>query len=377
MLARSRVTRSRRYTPVVGCAFLVETLYGSKYSANLGLYNMPYVYVKTLLLCASGSGLTSREGSYIHGLVELLLPSKVSQDNLTKLELLQFVDAIPMDRYAGGNDEFEVADGEEAEEQATLALLSCSSGYAAAAATQAGPSASSSTSPHGERRAGGRARQDCSDEGCRGSIGDLAYDGEGDGPLACLGSRSAAARSRATEAEDDAAAVESIMSFVSAAAFPSSIARVLIYDAVCTCVADGLYGAKEKERVALVSSHIGLSSAVRDQIEKLALQERAISNRKRRLLRLHPFRSNTMPKWEERCLRAFRGLGDAGRNSTPPERERGGAGTAKGSDGGDHHHEAEDEAGMLAAEETMQVEAAKTLLRRARARRLTKRYAGI
>ncbi|KAG5504803.1 hypothetical protein GH5_05432 [Leishmania sp. Ghana 2012 LV757] len=387
MLTLSRVTRSRRYTPVVGCAFLVETLYGSKYSANLGLYNMPYVYVKTLLLCATGSGLKPREGRYIHGLVELLLPSKVSQDNLTKLELLQFVDAIPMDRCAGDNDDSEGADEEEAEEQATLALMlrssdGASGADAAAAATQAEYSASSSPPFPDECRTVRHARQVCSDGRCRGSVGGPAYDGEGDGPLPCLGPRSTAAggrRSRAEEAVDDVAAVESIMSFVSATAFPSSIARVLIYDAVCTCLSDGLYSAKEKERVALVSSHIGLSSAVRDQIEKLALQEKVISIRKRRLLLLRPFLSNTMPTGEERRLRAFSALSGATKNSMSQERRRGEAGGASSSEGGycGDRQDAEDEADTLAAEEAMQVEAAKTLLRRARARRLAKRYAGI
>ncbi|KAG5478914.1 hypothetical protein CUR178_05495 [Leishmania enriettii] len=378
MLALSRVARSRRYTPVVGCAFLVETLYGSKYSANLGLYNMPYVYVKTLLLCATGSGLKPREGRYIHGLVELLLPSKVSQDNLTKLELLQFVDAIPMDRCAGDNDDSEGASEEEAEEQATLALMlrsgdGASGADVAAAATQAEYSASSSPPLPDECRTVRHARQDCSDGRCRGSVGGPAYDGEDDGPLACLGPRSAAAggrRSRDEEAEDDAAAVESIMSFVSATAFPSSIARVLIYDAVCTCVADGLYSAKEKERVALVSSHIGLSSAVRDQIEKLALQEKVISIRKRRLLLLCSFPPNTMPTGEERRLRAFSALSGATKNSMSQERRRSEAGASSSSEGGDCGD-------RQATEEAMQVEAAKTLLRRARARRLTKRYAGI
>ncbi|CAG9574292.1 conserved hypothetical protein [Leishmania major strain Friedlin] len=388
MLRLSRVARSSRYTPVVGCAFLVETLYGSKYSANLGLYSMPYVYVKTILLCATGNGLKLREGRYIHGLVELLLPSKVSQDNLTKLELLQFVDAIPMDRYASGNDESSTVDEEEAEDQAVLALMLRGNGDASsddptAAAIYAEYCASSPSPLHDECRALQRPLQGCSDGSHRHSMGDAACDPEGCDALGRLGSEAAAAaaaaaRSRAEEAEDDAAAVESIMSFVSATAFPSSIARVLIYDAVCTCVADGLYSAKEKERVALLSSHIGLSSAVRGQIEKLALQEKVISIRKRRLLLLQPLHTNRTPERGARRWQAFSTLGSAA-NSTSEEQGQSGADAAGRRDVGDRgdHQDAEDETDTFAAEEAMRVEAAKTLLRRARAHRSSKRYAGV
>ncbi|CAC9489718.1 conserved hypothetical protein [Leishmania infantum JPCM5] len=388
MLKLSRMTRSSRYTPVVGCAFLVETLYGSKYSANVGLYSMPYVYVKTILLCATGNGLKLREGRYIHGLVELLLPSKVSQDNLTKLELLQFVDAIPMDRYASGNGGSSTVD-EEAEDQAVLALMlhgngDASSDDSTAAAIYAEYCASSPSPLHDECRALQRPLQDCSDGSHRHSMGDAACDLEGSDAPARLGSETAAAaaaaaaRSRAEEAEDDAAAVESIMSFVSATAFPSSIARVLIYDAVCTCVADGLYSAKEKERVALLSSHIGLSSAVRSQIEKLALQEKVISIRKRRLLLLQPLHTNKTPKRDEQRWQPFSTLGSAA-NSMSHEQGRSGADAAGRRDAGDRgdRQDTEDEADTFAAEEAMRVEAAKTLLRRARAHRSSKRYAGV
>ncbi|TPP51312.1 hypothetical protein CGC20_18020 [Leishmania donovani] len=168
------------------------------------------------------------------------------------------------------------------------------------------------------------------------------------------------------------------MSFVSATAFPSSIARVLIYDAVCTCVADGLYSAKEKERVALLSSHIGLSSAVRSQIEKLALQEKVISIRKRRLLLLQPLHTNKTPKRDEQRWQAFSTLGSAA-NSMSHEQGRSGADAAGRRDAGDRgdRQDTEDEADTFAAEEAMRVEAAKTLLRRARAHRSSKRYAGV
>lgn len=285
MFKLSRMAHSSRYTPIVGCAFLVETLYGSKYSANLGAYNMPYVYVKTILLCATGHGLELREGRYIHGLIELLLPSKVSQDNLTKLELLQFIDAIPMDRLLEGH----AADSEEeAEVQATVALMS---GGGAEMEHIRHPS----SSPYQRCQTYGDLAQPLSHRRSgRAQAGDEDEDGEGGGGEQQTSGGAAAAQRRRQrqqqqqqlEEEEDAAAIESIMSFVSPSTFPSSMARVLVYDAVCTCVADGLYSAKEKERVALVSSHIGLSTAVRGQIEKLALQEKVLSIRKRRLLLL-------------------------------------------------------------------------------------------
>ncbi|CAM36612.1 conserved hypothetical protein [Leishmania braziliensis MHOM/BR/75/M2904] len=384
MLKLSRMARSSRYTPVVGCAFLVEMLYGSKYSANLGLYNMPYVYVKTILLCATGHSLMLSKGRYIRGLVELLLPSKVSQDNLTKLELLQFVDAIPVGRYGSGNNDSATMDEDEAEKQAMLALMmhsniDGSSADTTAATIHADDCTSSLPPLQDEHREVRHAREDRWDWRCSRLMRAAANDRKGDGVLARLGSDAAAeaVRSRAEELEEDAVAMESIMSFVSATMFPSSIARVLIYDAVCTCMADGLYRSKEKERVTLVSSHIGLSSAVRGQIEKLALQEKVISIRKRRLLLLHPFHSNTTPMEEERRWQAFSTLGSAAKNSTSHERGEGGAGAAGRSDVGDRcDQEAEVEASTFAAEEAMRVAAAKALLRRARARRSTKRYAG-
>lgn len=324
MLRLSRLTRSSRYTPIVGCAFLVEMLYGSKYSANLGAYNMPYVYVKTILLCATGHGLELREGRYIHGLIELLLPSKVSQDNLTKLELLQFVDAIPMDRLVEGH---EAESEEEAEVQATVALMSGDEDVdhrppRRERYTPYNESASSpSPSSHGYAHRSGR-QDDGTDE--RGMREDSLT--------------AQRRRQQEQEEEEDAAAVESIMSFVSPATFPSSMARVLIYDAVCTCVADGLYSAKEKERVALVSSHIGLSTAVRCQIEKLALQEKVLSIRKRRLLLLQRPPMGHTPLEEERLRQVSNVLshsqqhhedgGNSAEVPSHPQQQQGGSGKA-------------------------------------------------
>lgn len=370
MLKLSRVTRSSRYTPIVGCAFLVETLYGSKYSANLGAYNMPYVYVKTILLCATGHGLELREGRYIHGLIELLLPSKVSQDNLTKLELLQFVDAIPMDRALEGQ---EAETEEEAEVQATMALMA-----------GVGSSSSSNTADHHHhhRQPQRQHAYTYHQHPQRGSHSLFASNA--DGPER-EGEESAAAAQRRRQQEqdeEDTAAVESIMSFVSPSTFPSSMARVLVYDAVCTCAADGLYSAKEKERVALVSSHIGLSSAVRGQIEKLALQEKVLSIRKRRLLLLQRPPPPHLPHAEEERLRRvsdmlFRreredGEGDddegddelrrrAGASfSSSTPRGGGGVGRAETASVADDGRACENR------EEAKRIEAAKTLLRRVR-----------
>ncbi|KAK7194319.1 hypothetical protein NESM_000346900 [Novymonas esmeraldas] len=373
MLKLSRAVCSSRYTPVVGCAFLIETLYGSKYSANLGSYSMPYVYVKTILLCATGHGLELRKGRYIHGLIELLLPSKVSQDNLTKLELLQFVDAIPMDHNTGDGDEDDYAMGGEAT-AAPLSHRISSGGAGVAAATtyeHTDRSISASSSQPDEHRAVAAALRALDDArhaaaAAHGDARDESLASRGDAADAVRAA--AAARRRGEEAEEDAAAVESIMSFVSAAAFPSPIARVLVYDAVCTCVADGLYSAKEKERVALVSSHIGLSSAVRSQIEKLALQETVISMRKRRLLLLHAAHTpSTVPLAEERHWQASSALGSVVRRRQREERgSRSSTGVGRHSDPA-RHRDAEENADALAAEEATRVEAAKALLRRARA----------
>lgn len=269
MLRLSRRQCSNRYTPIVGCAFLVELLYGSQYSAHLGTYHMPYMYVKTILLCAAGHGLELREGRYIHGLIEALLPSTVSQDSLTKVELLQFVDAVPVTQADGPGEEEE----EDATPETTATEMLTSSGAASASPAMA-------AATENERRQNGN-HAGAALHGVL-STASLAGGGTGSAVLPMVEGEEGK-----SQAEADSLVSDAIMSLVSAAAFPSSIAPVLLYDAVCTCAADGGYSAKEKERVALVSSQIGLSSAVRSQIEKLALQEKVIANRKRRLLLLH------------------------------------------------------------------------------------------
>lgn len=389
MLKLSRVSRSSRYTPIVGCAFLVETLYGSKYSANLGAYNMPYIYVKTILLCATGHGLELREGRYIHGLIELLLPSKVSQDNLTKLELLQFVDAIPMDRFLEGR---EADTEEEAEVQATMAIMSGSS---------------SADPPPARQRAYAYHQHPQRSGSSLHSRSDNTRNEEGKGESAAAAAQRRRQQELDEEEEEDVAAVESIMSFVSPATFPSSMARVLVYDAVCTCVADGLYSAKEKERVALVSSHIGLSTAVRGQIEKLALQEKVLSIRKRRLLRLQQPPVTHVPQEEERLRQVAEMLSHTERDRDDNDDDDDDGGHDAGDDGAQQRRRAtssflplggsaaqtlinEATASAAAArhtvgrsaagkttaevEEARRVEAAKTLLRRARRRQEQQKY---
>ncbi|KPI87448.1 hypothetical protein ABL78_3479 [Leptomonas seymouri] len=367
MFKRSRLTRTSRYPPIVGCAFLVEALYGSKYSANFGIYNMPYVYVKTILLCATGHGLEVREGRYIHGLIELLIPSKVSQDNLTKLELLQFVDAIPTVHLLEGHEtELE----EDAEVQATIALMS-DSGAAGLPRT---------SSPHSSNQ----RYYSGSSGGVGGHEGGVGPRGAGTQPSP----ESAAAalrRSQQEREDDDAVSIERVLSFVSPATFPPSIARVLIYDAVCTCVADGLYSAKEKERVALVSSHIGLSTAVRGQIEKLALQEKVLSIRKRRQLLLEPPPASHTPREAERSRQVSNVLfhsstqGAEGRRRGVEQLSPGPHAGARGS------QVLSDKAASAAAsgrpcgpaedvEERRKVEAAKKLLRRARRHKETQNF---
>jgi hypothetical protein len=360
MFRLSRAARSSRYTPIVGCAFLVETLYGSKYSANLGAYSMPYVYVKTILLCATGHGLELREGRYIHGLIELLLPSKVSQDNLTKLELLQFVDAIPMDRMLEGH----VADPEEeAEMQATMALIS-----------------NSGAVEHPPRRRQQQQRAHCTPSFPSWNHHSRAESGEHDSNADVEwrhheddvggGSTDGEGHHRSSREEEDAAAIESIMSFVSPATFPSSMARVLIYDAVCTCVADGLYSAKEKERVALVSSHIGLSTAVRGQIEKLALQEKVLSIRKRRLLLLQQPSLPHAPLREERMV--GQGSSDVeghpNSSSGAAEQHHASCSHVRTASGEAQAHSGATAVREEGCEEARKIEAARALLRRARRR---------
>lgn len=249
MLRCSRLLHSR-YVPIVGRTFLVEQLYGSKYSPHLGTSQMPFVFVKTLLLCASGQGLSGSESRYIRGLIESLLPSGVSEGNLTTQELMQLVDAMPV---ATGSHVLD--DGEHVDTEAPSGELS-KSGPSSLVSYYTGES-------YAPTAATGEEVEDMADDlnsepGRIGSGSSHALSGERGG--------------------------ERAVSFISPAAFPATMARVLLYDAVSACVADGLYTVTEKERVAMVATRVGLSSAVREHIERLVLQEKVVGQRKRRAL---------------------------------------------------------------------------------------------
>ncbi|RNF17366.1 uncharacterized protein Tco025E_04905 [Trypanosoma conorhini] len=84
------------YVSVVGCIFLLDTLYGSKYSPHVGVCSLPYAYVKTLLFCVSGQEKREPSREYVHGLIEHLLPLNGEEDARIRLELMQFVDTVPL-----------------------------------------------------------------------------------------------------------------------------------------------------------------------------------------------------------------------------------------------------------------------------------------
>ncbi|RNF07256.1 hypothetical protein TraAM80_03377 [Trypanosoma rangeli] len=84
------------YAPVVGCIFLVDTLYGSKYSPHIGVCNLPYAYVKTLLFCVSGRERPEPNRQYVLGLIEHLVPFNGEEDLRIKLELTQFVETVQL-----------------------------------------------------------------------------------------------------------------------------------------------------------------------------------------------------------------------------------------------------------------------------------------
>lgn len=275
-----RVTRQRRsrYLPIVGRAFLVEFLYGSKYSPHIGTYRMPYLYVKALLLCATGNGLSQAECRHVHGLIESLLPSNMSEDNLTKLELLQFVDSVPLGLASGGSSN-----------GATSNSNSGGDGDAHDSADVDGASGANSGAEDGNGISDADYNNDCDGaihatppRSGGGGLNryDMDHNGNGNGN----GNGSAASAAR----EHSAAELSAAASFINAAAFPSSVCRILMYDAVSACLADGFYSAKERQRVALVAAHIGLSSAVREEVERHAIQERILATRKRILLGLAP-----------------------------------------------------------------------------------------
>ncbi|KAH9593401.1 hypothetical protein LSM04_003346 [Trypanosoma melophagium] len=205
------------YASAVGCAFLLDTLYGSRYSPHIGLCNMPYVYIKTVLFCVSGRErreLQELERNYVHGLIECLLPSNSLQDDQTKLELMQFVGAMP-----------------------SRTISSSSAPTTSSTSTVGSPGAVRSNS---------------------GSSG--------------------------SSNSGNAQVLENIASLLSGALLPAALARVLLYDAVCVCVADGEYDDRERERVSQVAAKLGIPHHVREAIEKVAVQQHQLTIRKRHLL---------------------------------------------------------------------------------------------
>ncbi|EAN91069.1 hypothetical protein C3747_53g104 [Trypanosoma cruzi] len=211
------------YVPVVGCIFLVDTLYGCKYSPHIGVCNLPYVYVKALLFCASGQDKWEPKRKYVHGLIEYLVPFNREQDSLTKLELMQFVDTVPPRAIKIHTASTVLGSAQLSLTHSTSALQQ-----------------SASTSGAILRSSGG-------------------------GPPSVT---------------------ENVTSFLSGALLPAALARVLLYDAVCTCADDDEYDESERHRVSQVAEKLGIPQRVRDAIEKVVVQERLLAMRKRRLLLL-------------------------------------------------------------------------------------------
>ncbi|EKF26871.1 hypothetical protein MOQ_009421 [Trypanosoma cruzi marinkellei] len=216
------------YMPVVGCIFLVDTLYGCKYSPHIGVCNLPYVYVKALLFCASGQDKWEPKRKYVHGLIEHLVPFNREQDSLTKLELMQFVDTVPPRAMKN---------------HPTSTVL----GSTQLPLTHATSTLQPSTSTSGTS---------LRSSGSTGSTG---------GPPSVT---------------------DNVTSFLSGALLPAALARVLLYDAVCACADDDEYDETERHRVSQVAAKLGIPQRVRDAIEKVVVQERLLAMRKRRLLRL-------------------------------------------------------------------------------------------
>lgn len=84
-----------RFLQILGNTFLVEQLYGSKYSPHIGKFYLPYVYVKAMLYAAGADELATSERQYIQGLAEILLPVNDAQCIETRLEVVQFIEAVP------------------------------------------------------------------------------------------------------------------------------------------------------------------------------------------------------------------------------------------------------------------------------------------
>lgn len=286
-MLRASGSRRSRYIPVVAGAFLLELLYGSKFAPNFGNFPMPFIYVKSILLCASAReerrpldvdgkggyitqrGLGPQEAQYLLGLIEWLIPSS---ESTTKVELSQFIEAsinssfLSPDRQGSVYDVYE--DSSFADKQRY-----------------------SSDDDHG--------RND-------GAVGDEDYDNDND-----------------SHSDDGADVDRSLVNYISSSVFPQPAARVLLYDIVKTCLANNThtkldtegcfgeqeasdhhpgsrhynrshqhahqsdayyYSGAEKERVKALAAHVGVPSLLRESIEKIALQEHVLANKKAKIL---------------------------------------------------------------------------------------------
>ncbi|CCW65340.1 unnamed protein product [Phytomonas sp. EM1] len=260
------------YTPVIGRVFLNDSLYGFKYRPNISTYQMPYLYVKTLFLCATGGGLRHEEMRYIRGLVDALLPSKDSHHEI-KQELLQYVDSIPLMSGSQQQSRSPRSDPSRLQPKAEVEASMDANAFLGAQESLSkeggsGGDTQSSSLPRAEDHEGSASFTKRATSTTREPIPIPFMDDSHDASLFPFNP-------------------ELEMKFISPEAFPPSLSRVLLYDAVCACVADGVYSAKKRDRVFLVAALTGLSPAVREPIERLALQEKALSNRKRFLLHLH------------------------------------------------------------------------------------------
>lgn len=92
-----------RFLQIIGNTFLVQQLYGSKYTPNIGRFFLPYVYVKAMLFAAGADELHPAERHYVQGLVETLLTGCDPQSIENRLELTQFIEAVPKRQSKGEN----------------------------------------------------------------------------------------------------------------------------------------------------------------------------------------------------------------------------------------------------------------------------------
>ncbi|CAD2220716.1 hypothetical protein ADEAN_000823800 [Angomonas deanei] len=264
-------TSLSRYIPSVGRTFLCDLLYSNKYCPHLGLYVMPYVYVKTLLLCAAGEGLEMRERAYVTGLIEMLLPSNATSDNLAKLDLIQFIEAVPGRSLTPSSMMQHNISNNNNNNNSTTKIMDTETAVR-------------------------QLERDHHDEVSTTHLfNSIFYDSHTnnnnnsnvDNTNNNNNNNAVSADTTTHQSKDNnLPTAESMSSFINSSTFPGSLAHILLYDAISCCVADGVYSFNEKKRVALVSSQVGLSTAEKEQIERIALQERVLAVRKAKLLLL-------------------------------------------------------------------------------------------